>query len=88
MTKKAPKLTTFDELHYGMWFVLYGDWLQRGMYPDKPESPVRYVKVSDRRYINAHSLINGKIPPERRLRQIVHRLSPNHLVIVCPMGWG
>jgi hypothetical protein len=88
MTEKKLKSTTFGSLPKGMWFVLLGDWLQRGMYPDKPKSPVRYVKVSDRRYINAHSLINGKIPPESRIKQVAHQLSSNHVVVICPRGWG
>ena len=88
MTKKKPRITAFGDLPFGMWFVKYGEYLQRGMF-DNPRSPVRYVKVSDRRYINAHSLIKGKVPPESRLKQVVHHdLSSSHLVIVCPRGWG
>lgn len=88
MEKKKLRVTTFGELPVGMWFVNYGEYLQRGMF-DIPKSPVRYVKVSDRRYINAHSLIKGKIPPESRIKQVAHHdLSSNNLVIICPRGWG
>ena len=86
-TEKKPATTTFGEIAHGTWFVLLGDYLQRGMSYDKPKRPMRYVKISDRRYINALSLINGKLPPKNRLKQIAHSLSSNHAVIICSRGF-
>lgn len=85
--KKKLRTTTFGELDNGMWFVFLGEYLQRGMF-DNPKNPVRYVKISDRRYINALALINGKLPPKSRLTKIAHHINAiDHAVVICPRGF-